>query len=205
MNAPYLAGLVSGLVFIVAIGAQNAFVLRQGLRREHLLPIALICSLADAGLISAGIAGLGSFLQQHPDFMAVASTAGATFLLAYAAHAARRAWAGRSLSDPACTNASLHMAILSCLGFTFLNPHVYLDTVIILGTLGNQHGPDGRWLFGAGAITASVIWFFSLAYGARRLAPLFRRPMAWRLLDALTALTLFLLAVGFLNGGEARV
>lgn len=202
MNAPYLAGLVSGLVFTVAIGAQNAFVLRHGLRREHLLPIALICSLADAGLISAGIAGLGSFLQRYPDFMALARTAGATFLLAYAAHAARRAWAGHAFSDPSGARVSLPVAILSCLGFTFLNPHVYLDTVIILGTLGNQQGPEGRWLFGAGAITASVIWFFSLAYGARRLAPLFRRASAWRLLDALTALTLFLLAVGLLKSSE---
>ena len=96
----------------------------------------------------------------------------------------------------------MRIALLSCLGFTFLNPHVYLDTVIILGTLGNQHGPEGRWFFGAGAITASVVWFFSLAYGARLLAPLFRSPRAWRLLDALTALTLFLIAIGLLRTGD---
>jgi L-lysine exporter family protein LysE/ArgO len=203
MTPPYLAGLLAGLVFTAAIGAQNAFVLRQGIRREHLLPVALICSLADVILISAGIAGLGSVLQQHPDFVAFARLAGATFLLAYAAHAARRAWAGQAFSEKNLPRVSLQMAVLSSLGFTFLNPHVYLDTVLILGTLGNQHGPEGRWFFGAGAITASVVWFFSLAYGARRLAPLFRKALAWRLLDALTALTLFLLAVGLLNAGEA--
>lgn len=203
MNTHYFAGLVAGFIFTVAIGAQNAFVLRQGLRREHLLPIALICSLADLVLIGAGIAGLGALLQQHPHLMILLRFSGAVFLLAYAAHAFRRACAGPAEVSGATKATSLRVALLSCLGFTFLNPQVYLDTVIILGTLGNQHGEEGRWIFGAGAITASVLWFFGLAYGARRLLPLFRHPGAWRLLDTLIAIMMLALAVGLLNAGDA--
>lgn len=204
MNSHYFAGLVAGFIFTVAIGAQNAFVLRQGLRREHLLPVALICSMADIVLIGAGIAGLGTLLQQHPNLMVLLRFSGAVFLLAYAAHAFRRACAGLPSVSGDTQVTSSRVAIISCLGFTFLNPHVYLDTVIILGTLGNQHGEDGRWIFGAGAITASILWFFSLAYGARRLLPLFRHPGAWRVLDALIAVTMLTLAVGLLNAGDAR-
>ena len=198
MNANFVAGLASGLALTVAIGAQNAFVLRQGIRREHLLPIVVICSTADAFLISVGIGGVGLILQQHAEIIVFARQAGALFLLAYAAHAFRRAWVGQQALSANGEGASLGVAILSCLGFTFLNPHVYLDTVILLGTLGNQHGPDGRWLFCMGAVSGSVLWFFSLAYGARLLTPLFRRPAAWRVLDSLVALTLLTMAVGLL-------
>ncbi len=194
MNTPYFAGLLSGLALTVAIGAQNAFVLRQGIRREHLLPIVLVCALSDALLIGCGIAGLGALLQSHPELMRTARYAGATFLLAYAAHAARRACIGQQMSEEESEGATLQIALLSCLGFTFLNPHVYLDTVVLLGALGNQHGEEGRWFFGAGAVTGSVVWFFSLAYGARMLTPLFRKAGAWRLLDTLIAATMLALA-----------
>lgn len=203
MSTHFFTGLLAGLVFTVAIGAQNAFVLRQGIRHEHVLPIALICSLADLVLIAGGIGGIGLILQRHPGFFSLACQAGAVFLLATALFSARRACAGRAAVVGGGQRLSRSAAILSCLGFTFLNPHVYLDTVIMLGTLGNQHGPQGRWIFAAGAVTASIVWFFSLAYGAGRLAPLFRRPAAWRLLDAAIALTMFLLAVGLLGAGDA--
>ena len=191
----YFTGLASGLALIVAIGAQNTFVLRQGIRRQHVLPVALLCIAADALLISLGIAGLGALLSGHPAWIDIARQAGALFLLAYAGHAFRRALIGQQSLDEAGEGATLRVALLSCLGFTFLNPHTYLDTVVLLGALGNQQGEEGRWLFGAGAITASLLWFFALAYGARLLSPLFRRPVAWRVLDSLIALTLLTLAL----------
>ena len=191
----YFTGLASGLALIVAIGAQNTFVLRQGIRRQHVLPVALLCIAADALLISLGIAGLGAVLRSHPAWIDIARQAGALFLLAYAGHAFRRALIGQQSLDEAGEGAPLRVALLSCLGFTFLNPHTYLDTVVLLGALGNQQGEEGRWLFGAGAITASLLWFFALAYGARLLSPLFRRPVAWRVLDSLIALTLLTLAL----------
>ena len=191
----YFTGLASGLALIVAIGAQNTFVLRQGIRRQHVLPVALLCIAADALLISLGIAGLGALLRSHPAWIDIARQAGALFLLAYAGHAFRRALIGQQSLDEAGEGAPLRVALLSCLGFTFLNPHTYLDTVVLLGALGNQQGEEGRWLFGAGAITASLLWFFALAYGARLLSPLFRRPVAWRVLDSLIALTLLTLAL----------
>ena len=191
----YFTGLASGLALIVAIGAQNTFVLRRGIRRQHVLPVALLCIAADALLISLGIAGLGAVLRSHPAWIDIARQAGALFLLAYAGHAFRRALIGQQSLDEAGEGATLRVALLSCLGFTFLNPHTYLDTVVLLGALGNQQGEEGRWLFGAGAITASLLWFFALAYGARLLSPLFRRPVAWRVLDSLIALTLLALAL----------
>ena len=191
----YFTGLASGLALIVAIGAQNTFVLRQGIRRQHVLPVALLCIAADALLISLGIAGLGALLRSHPAWIDIARQAGALFLLAYAGHAFRRALIGQQSLDESGEGATLRVALLSCLGFTFLNPHTYLDTVVLLGALGNQQGEEGRWLFGAGAITASLLWFFALAYGARLLSPLFRRPVAWRVLDSLIALTLLALAL----------
>ena len=194
----YLSGLASGLVLIVAIGAQNAFVLRQGIRREHVMAIALVCIAADTLLIGIGIVGLGTFLNRHPALLDAARYAGAAFLLAYAGHATRRALIGQTALDSNGQGATLRIALLSCLGFTFLNPHTYLDTVVLLGTLGNQHGENGRWPFFAGAVTASLLWYFSLAYGARLLTPFFRRPAAWRLLDALVAATLLILACNLL-------
>ena len=191
----YFTGLASGLALIVAIGAQNTFVLRQGIRRQHVLPVALLCIAADALLISLGIAGLGALLRSHPAWIDIARQAGALFLLAYAGHAFRRALIGQQSLDEPGEGATLRVALLSCLGFTFLNPHTYLDTVVLLGALGNQQGEEGRWLFGAGAITASLLWFFALAYGARLLSPLFHRPVAWRVLDSLIALTLLALAL----------
>lgn len=194
-------GFVTGLSLIVAIGAQNAFVLRQGLRREHVLPVVAVCALADALLIGAGIAGLGALVTANPVAIDVVRYGGAAFLLAYGALAARRAFrSAESLSASARAPATLRAVLLTCLGFTFLNPHVYLDTVILLGALANQYG-DGRWLYGLGAALASVAWFAALGFGAGRLSGFFARPGAWRILDGLIAGIMVMLAGGLLLSG----
>lgn len=199
MLADLLAGFVSGAVLIVAIGAQNAYVLRQGIRRQHVLPLVLLCAGADALLIAAGIAGLGTLIDRQAGFLSIARYAGAAFLCAYALVAARRAFTGERLLVDAAERVPLRTALATCLGFTFLNPHVYLDTVILLGALASQRG-DGRWLFGGGAALASFVWFFALGYGARLLAPLFARAVAWRVLDSLISLTMFALGLSLLLG-----
>ena len=200
MRSDLLAGFLSGAVLIIAIGAQNAFVLRQGIRREHELPVVLVCAGADALLIAAGIAGLGALVQALPSALLAARYGGAAFLLGYALVAARRALQTQRLTVDSDVSASLGSAMATCLAFTFLNPHVYLDTVILLGALASQRGEHGRWIFGAGAATASFVWFFGLGYGARLLGPLFGKPAAWRALDALIALIMFALASSLLLG-----
>ena len=198
MKAQFITGLLSGLSLIVAIGAQNTFVLQQALRREHRLPVMLICALSDALLIVAGIAGLGALILANPVLLAITRYGGAAFLLAYAALAARRAIAGGQLRIDENGGTSRLVAVATCLGLTFLNPHVYLDTVILLGTLANQQGADGRWQFGAGAALASLIWFTALAFGASLLAPVFRKKMAWRVLDSFIAVVMLGLGVSLL-------
>ena len=177
-----LRGLLSGLSLIVAIGAQNAFVLRQGLRREHVAPVVLLCVAADALLIAAGTAGLGALVEAHPAALSVARVGGAGFLLWLAVGALRRAVRPGSL-DPATAGPSGRRAVLATTaGLTFLNPHVYLDTVLLLGALAQQNGA-ARWQFAAGATVASASWFSALGFGAAHLRPLFARPTAWRALD----------------------
>ena len=194
MRADLLAGFLSGAALIIAIGAQNAFVLRQGIRREHVLAVVLICAGADALLIAAGIAGLGALIQALPTALVAARYGGAAFLLGYGLIAVRRALQAQRLTVDSAVGTSLGSAMATCLAFTFLNPHVYLDTVILLGSLASQRGVNGRWVFGAGAAMASFVWFFTLGYGARLLGPLFAKPVAWRVLDALIALIMFALA-----------
>ncbi len=201
MTADLLAGFLSGAALIIAIGAQNAFVLRQGIRREHVLIIVLVCAGADGLLIAAGIAGLGALIRSLPIVLDIARYGGAVFLLAYGMAATRRALRARQLIVDVGAGASLAAALSTCLAFTFLNPHVYLDTVILLGSLASQRGDDeqcGRWVFGAGAMAASFVWFFALGYGARLLGPLFGRPGAWRVFDALIALIMFGLGIALL-------
>ncbi|TDD55031.1 amino acid transporter [Kribbella antibiotica] len=189
-----LTGFATTLAMIVAIGAQNAFVLRQGLRREHVLPVVLVCSLSDAVLIACGIAGLGVLISANPVALSITKYGGAAFLLAYAAFAVRRAFRPTTLAAADHTPAALRTVVLTCLAFTYLNPHVYLDTVVLLGALANQHGPDARWLYGLGSITASITWFSALGFLSRHLAPVFTRPRAWQLLDATIALLMTTLA-----------
>lgn len=198
MQTSLITGFLSGLALIVAIGAQNSFVLRQGLRREHRFPIALICALSDAGLIVAGISGLGVLINSNSTLLAITRFGGAIFLLAYGLRAAKRAGQGEQLAIEENGAVPLLTAVVTCLGFTFLNPHVYLDTVVLLGALANQHGDSGRWFFGAGAALASFFWFFGLAYGAGLLTPFFRKRIAWRVLDSIIALVMVSLAISLL-------
>ncbi len=198
LSPQFSTGFLSGLGLIVAIGAQNAFVLRQGLRGEHLLTVVLICVSADVLLIAVGIEGLGALIQRNPLLMSLSRYGGAAFLMVYAGIAVLRAWHGEWMGVEEQGVTPYLATILACLGFTILNPHVYLDTVVLLGMLANQHGVDGRWYFGIGAACASMLWFFSLAYGARFLVPLFRRPVSWCVLEVLIASVMFGLALELL-------
>jgi L-lysine exporter family protein LysE/ArgO len=190
-----LSGLGLGLSLIVAIGAQNAFVLRQGLRGEHLTAVVAVCVLSDAALIVAGVVGAGAVLDQAPWLLPTVRLAGAAFLLGYGLIAARRALYPTALqTGDTGVAASLAATVGTCLLLTWLNPHVYLDTVVLLGSIAQTH--DGqRWWFTAGAATGSLLWFCGLGYGARLLRPIFSRPAAWRVLDALIATVMTTLAV----------
>ena len=198
MIADIIAGFLTGAALIVAIGAQNAFVLRQGLRREHVLPIVLVCAGADALLIAAGVAGLGALIQAAPALLTIARYGGATFLIAYGFAAARRVLKAESMAVDASQGTSLGAALAACLAFTFLNPHVYLDTVILVGSLASQRPGAGAGAFGLGAAFASFVWFFGLGFGARILAPLFKKPIAWRILDSLIAAIMWGLGLALL-------
>ncbi len=198
-----LAGFATSLALIVAIGSQNAFVLRQGILREHVLPLVAFCALSDALLILVGVAGGGALVQQYPVALEVARIGGALFLAAYALFAARRALHPAAMLPLDAPGLSLPAALATCFGFTFLNPHVYLDTVVLLGAVATQRGEAGRWWFGLGAASASLCWFAALGFGARLLRPVFARPLAWRMLDAVIAVTMASLAlvVWFGQGG----
>jgi len=186
MSSPLLVGFIASFTLIAAIGAQNAFVLRQGIRREHVLPVVALCTVSDVVLISAGIAGVGALINAHPSALNIAKFGGALFLVGYGLLAARRAWRPSSLTPSEAAPTRLIEVLLTCAALTFLNPHVYLDTVVLLGALANEHR-DERWLFGVGAVTASAVWFVGLGLGARQLAGLFARPLTWRILDGLIA------------------
>lgn len=200
IDMPLMAGFLSSLALIIPIGAQNAFVLRLGIRRQHRLPVALLCAMSDALLIGVGIAGLGALLHAHPGWLTLTRYGGAAFLAVYGLLAARRAFDAGQVELQAAAPLPLATALATCLAFTFLNPHVYLDTVVLLGALASQHGRDGRWFFGLGAALASLSWFLALAYGAGLLAPLFRRPLAWRCLDGAIAAVMIGLAVTLVLG-----
>jgi L-lysine exporter family protein LysE/ArgO len=228
-----LAGLGLGFSLIIAIGAQNLFVLRQGIRREHVFAVAAICALSDLALIIVGVSGVGAVLTAVPWLVEVVRWAGAAFLVVYGCLAARRAIrpsgevlvageGGADAAEPADARAGtpaasarsavtggapasrtatlttrrtgLAAAMITCLALTWLNPHVYLDTVFLLGSVANTHG-DGRWAFALGAGVASIAWFFGLAYGARLLGGVLASPRAWRVLDAIIAVVMIVLGV----------
>jgi len=195
---PFVSGLTAGASLIIAIGAQNAFVLRQGLRREHVLAIVAVCALSDVVLIALGVAGIGALVEAAPLALTIVTIAGALFLLAYAAFAARRAIRPKALEAAAAEKTTLIAAVLTAVALTWLNPHVYLDTVLLLGSLAATHGSDGKWIFAAGAAVASIVWFTALGYGARLLSRVFARPVAWRILDGLIALVMLTLAITLL-------
>jgi L-lysine exporter family protein LysE/ArgO len=194
MITAFLPGFALGFSLILAIGAQNAFVLRQGLRREHVFWICLTCAVSDAVLICAGVAGFGSLATVVPWFEPLMRYGGAAFLFCYGALSFRSAWrGGATLQAGVARGSGLSAALLTVLAFTWLNPHVYLDTVVLIGSISAQY--DDRAVFAAGAVTASFVFFFGLGYGARFLAPLFARPGAWRILDSLIGGIMWLIAI----------
>lgn len=192
----FLTGLLLSLSLIVAIGAQNAFVLRQGLRREHVLPVVAFCALADAVLITAGVLGMAQALGRHPALAQAMALAGAAFLAWYGWQALQRARRTSLLqAAEGGTGLSRAAAMAQAAAFTLLNPHVYLDTVLLVGSIGAQQPAGLQGWFIGGASLASLGWFTALGFGARWLAPLFARPRAWQVLDALIGLTMWTLAV----------
>jgi len=217
---PLLAGLGLGLSLIVAIGAQNLFVLRQGIRREHVLAVVVVCAASDAILIVLGVSGVGLALAALPWLVTAVRWAGAAFLVGYGLLAARRAWrpsgvltvdpsteaAGDSAAEPSSaihavtTETRLSTTVLTVLALTWLNPHVYLDTVFLLGSVATTHGDD-RWVFALGAVAASVLWFSALGFGARYLGRWLATPRAWRILDAIIAVVMITLGVSLVLGG----
>lgn len=196
MPASLLAGFALGFSLIMAIGAQNAFVLRQGLRRQHVFWICLTCAGSDALLIGAGVAGFGALVAANPVLELAARWGGAAFLLWYGARSLRSAWTGGAALDASGEGGgpSLLPVLLTVLALTWLNPHVYLDTVVLLGSISAQY-PEPL-LFGAGAALSSFTFFFLLGYGASLLAPFFAKPRAWQLLDAFVGLTMWAIALG---------
>lgn len=204
MDTAFLPALFKGFMLsaglIMAIGAQNMFVLRQGLKREHVWPVVMFCAAADAMLIVAGVNGLGALLSAIPGLATALSLGGAAFLSWYGYGALRRSLTRSSLIVDHQASLSLTAALASTAAFTFLNPHVYIDTVMLMGTIGTSMPVDERPWFVIGAASASFAWFASLGFGARFLAPLFARPITWRMLDLLIALMMAALAVSLLRG-----
>lgn len=181
----YLKGFGLGAAFIVAIGAQNAHVLHMGLRRQHVGLTVAICIACEVLLIGAGVAGIGTMVENHPALFAIARWGGAAFLIWYGLRAWRSALGRHTL--PATQGAgslTTQRALVAVLAVTLLNPHVYLDTVVLLGAIGGQQGGPGKWWFALGAMSAAMVWFTALGFGARLLSPWFAKPAAWRLLDA---------------------
>jgi L-lysine exporter family protein LysE/ArgO len=198
--APALQGFLLGAGLIIAIGAQNAFVLRQGLARQHVFPIVLLCALSDAILLSAGVLGLGALIERNPSWVMIATLGGAAFLIGYGLLAARRALSPQALETDPVTPLSLRAALVTAFLFTWANPHVYLDTVVLFGGISARFDDTERVAFWLGGAIASFVWFFSLGYGARLLAPLFAKPAAWRVLDGVIALIMFAIAAKLLWG-----
>jgi len=194
MLTPALIGLGSGLSLIVAIGAQNAFVLQQGIRRRHVLAVVLICGLTDALLEFLGVAGIGFIVARAPIVLEIIRWGGVVFLVWYAWTAIRRAMRPEALVAGEGSQASLAKTIGACLAITYLNPHVYLDTMVLMGSIGNAQGDPGRWWFVLGGAVASLAWFFALGYGARILTRFFAKPRAWRILDWCVAATMLVIA-----------
>ena len=198
---PALHGLLAGLTLIIAIGSQNVFVLRQGIRREHVLPVVAVCIASDAVLITAGAGGLGALVRAVPEVVVAARWAGVAFLLGYAALAARRALrGGESLqADGAGRGSGLGAVVATALALTWLNPHVYLDTVLLLGSIAATHGAQA-WLFAVGAVVGSTIWFTALGFGARGLGRVLSSARSWRVLDGLVAVTMVMVAIMLARG-----
>lgn len=200
MLIPFATGFGTGFSLILAIGAQNAFVLRQGLMRSHAFWVCLICAASDALLITAGVAGMGTIAAVAPRAIDVLTWGGAAFLIVYGGLSLRRAFAPAALRAADRGTQSLRAAIAIALAFTWANPHVWLDTVGLIGAVSTGFRGGAKAAFAAGAVTASFVFFFGLGYGARLLAPVFARPRAWAVLDTLIAVVMWTIAASLLLG-----
>ena len=198
--APVSQGFALGASLIIAIGAQNAFVLRLGLQRQHVLPVVLVCAVSDALLIAAGVAGMGALVRQSDWLLTIITWGGFAFLALYGLQAFLRAFRPSGMHVGKEDVVTLRRAVLTVLALTYLNPHVYLDTVLLVGSLSARWPGEQQWLFGVGAMSASFAWFFALGYGARILSPLFERAIAWRLLDFFIGLVMWSIALSLLTG-----
>ena len=197
---PAIAGLLTGAGLIIAIGPQNVFVLRQGVRGEHVAAIVAVCAVSDIVLIVAGVAGLGALVAAHPGFVTVATVAGVAYIIALGVLAARRALRSNDaivLDSHEAMTPSRWAAIGTALALTWLNPHVYLDTVVTMGAIANSHG-NAKWAFAIGACIASILWFSALGGGAGKLSRVFATPRAWRILDGVVAVIMIALGAGLI-------
>jgi L-lysine exporter family protein LysE/ArgO len=194
MVLAYVTGLLAGLSLIIAIGAQNAYVIRQGLTKKYVLLVVLVCAISDVILIVAGVAGLGAIINAQPVALEVIRWAGVAYLLWFAFKSIRAALGTNKLDATGTQSASLKTTVLTVLAMTWLNPHVYLDTVIFLGAVANQFTHD-RWWFAAGASTGSILWFFSLGFGAVAASRFMSKPLFWKILDSLIAAVMVTLAI----------
>ena len=197
--APLLKGLATGGSLIIAIGAQNAFVLSQGLRKQYNNLVAITCCTVDMLLIIAGIAGMGALIANSPYLMLAAALLGGGFLTVYGVIALKSAISPKVLRAQHSSLNSRKAAVLTTLAISLLNPHVYLDTVILIGSIGGQYPASEKWWFAAGASLASAIWFFSLSWGATKLAPYFEKPITWRVLDSVICLIMFSIALSLFS------
>ena len=189
----FSSGILSGLALIIAIGAQNAFVIRQGLQRQHVLTVVLFCAISDALLIAAGTAGLGKVIESAPEVLEIVRWFGVTYLIFFGLKSLRSAFRHNTLTLEQGNLVSRKRTILTVLGLTFLNPHVYLDTVIFLGSIANQF-PTDKWFFSAGAMTASFLWFFFIGFGSKMAARFMVKVIFWKVLDLTVAIIMFTLA-----------
>jgi len=203
MLLTFLKGMGIGGSLIIAIGAQNAFVLSQGIRKNHTILIPLICASCDTILLAIGVAGVGTFIASSRMLSCVAGIGGSIFLFCYGAGSFRSALKGQRLNIDQKGQTSLKAVVLTTLAVTLLNPHVYIDTILLMGSIASQFQAPGHLFFGAGAATASFIWFFGLSLGSRLLAPLFKKELSWRILDSLVGIIMWLVAISVLKGGLA--
>jgi L-lysine exporter family protein LysE/ArgO len=189
-----LPGFLTGLSLIIAIGAQNAFVIRQGLTKRHVLLVVLICAVSDAILIVLGVAGLGALISGLPWLLEIVRWFGVAYLTWFGVKSLRSAMKSQSLDVSGVQSGTAKTVVLSALGFTFLNPHVYLDTVILLGSIGNQFGAD-KWWFALGAVVSSFAWFSSIGFGAKAASRFMAKPVFWKVLDSVIAAVMFGIAI----------
>lgn len=200
MLLTFLKGMGTGGGLIIAIGAQNAFVLSQGVKKNHVIVIPLICAVCDAVLVTIGVAGFGSFIASSKVLSQVAGIGGALFLFCYGIGSFRSAFKGQQLDSDKKGETSLKAAVLTTLAVTLLNPHVYIDTILLLGSIASQLQDPGHLVFGAGAATASFVWFFVLSLGSSCLAPFFKKKLSWRILDTLVGVIMWCVAFSVLQG-----